>query len=138
MGPILHLKASPSFTNFYRQFFKIFKIKFFMDGTQKKLICGGKLSHTHPLLFLYLWDRKKIVTNNKKLLNSYICHSECSNYQITVIVFFIFRSVGEGGVVWGLLNLINSLQKSRQPPSCIVKFLQIMCSSCIHLILVIL
>jgi hypothetical protein len=25
----------PNFTNFYRQIFKIFKIMFFMDGTQK-------------------------------------------------------------------------------------------------------
>jgi len=40
-------------------------------------------------------------------------------------------------VVRGLLNFNNSLKKSRQPPSCIVKFLQILCSSCIHLILVI-
>jgi hypothetical protein len=57
--------------------FKIFKIMFFMDGTHKKWNCRGKLLHAHPLLFLYLWDKKKIVTNNKKLLNSYICHSGC-------------------------------------------------------------
>jgi hypothetical protein len=38
----------------------------FMDGTQKKLYCRGKLLHTHLLLFLYLWDKKKLVTNNKK------------------------------------------------------------------------
>ena len=42
--------------------------------------------------------KKKLVTNNKKLLNSYICHIGCPNYQITAIVFFIFRSVGEGGL----------------------------------------
>jgi hypothetical protein len=27
---------APNFTHFYRQIFKIFKIIFFMDGTQKK------------------------------------------------------------------------------------------------------
>jgi hypothetical protein len=33
-----------------------------------------------------------------------------------------------GGVVWGWLYFINSLQKKhRQPPSCIVKFLKILC-----------
>jgi hypothetical protein len=37
--------------------------------------------------------------------------------------------------VWEIL-MINSLQKNRQPLSCIVKFLQIVCSSCIHLIMV--
>jgi hypothetical protein len=47
---------------------------------------------------------------------------------MTAFVFFIFKSVGEGK---GWLYLINSLQKKnkkthRQPPSCIVKFLQIL------------
>ena len=45
---------APNFTNFYR---RIFKIMFFMDGTQKKWNCQGRLLHTHPLLFLYLWLR---------------------------------------------------------------------------------
>ena len=59
--------------------------------------------------------------------------------QITAIVFFYFQvGWGGGGVVWDWLYLIISLQKTRQPPSCNVKFLQILCSSCIHLILVIL
>ena len=90
------------------------------------------------MLFLYLWDKKKLVTNNKKLSNFYIWHSGCPNYQISECLFFIFRSVCERGVVvWGSLYFINSLQKTRQPPSCI-KFLQILSSSCIHLILVIL
>ena len=90
------------------------------------------------MLFLYLWDKKKLVTNNKKLSNFYIWHSGCPNYQINECLFFIFRSVCERGVVvWGSLYFINSLQKTRQPPSCI-KFLQILSSSCIHLILVIL
>ena len=70
---------------------------FFMDGTQKKWNCQGNLLHNHPLMFLYLWD-KKLVTNSKKLLNSYIWQSRSPNYQITAFVFFIFRSVGEG---WG-------------------------------------
>jgi hypothetical protein len=38
---------------------------FFMEGTQNKFNCEGKLLHTHPLLFLYLLD-KKLVTNKKK------------------------------------------------------------------------
>jgi hypothetical protein len=72
---------------------------------------------------------------NKKLLNSYIWHCGCPNYQITAVVFFYFQvGWGGGGVVWGWLYLINSLQKTRQPPSCIVKFLHILASSCIHLI----
>ena len=59
------------------------------------------------------------------------------------ICLFYFQVGWEGGgVVWGWLYLINLLQKKhkkhRQPPSCIVKFLQILCSSCIRLILVIL
>jgi len=59
--------------------------------------------------------------------------------QINACLFYIFRSVCERGVVvWGSLYFINSLQKTRQPPSCIVKFFQILSSSCIHLILVIL
>jgi hypothetical protein len=44
---------APNFTNFYRRIFKIFKIMFFMDGTQKKWNCRGKLLHTHLLLFLF-------------------------------------------------------------------------------------
>ena len=64
------------FTKFYCRIFKIFKIMFFMDGTQKKWNCRGKLLHTHRLLFLCLWDQT-IVTNHKKLLNSYIWHSGC-------------------------------------------------------------
>jgi predicted NACHT family NTPase len=92
--------------------------------------------HTLILCCFFICEIKKITTNNKKLLNSYICHSGCPNYQITAIVFFNLRSVGEG---WFEVDyLINSLQKNRQPPGCIVKFLQILCSSCIHLILVIL
>ena len=34
---------------------------FFMDGTQKRWNCPGKLLHNQPLLFLYLWDKKKLV-----------------------------------------------------------------------------
>ena len=43
---------------------------------------------------------------------------------------------GEGGLRLTLLD--KFITKNSQPPSCIVKFLQILCSSCIHLILVIL
>jgi hypothetical protein len=58
-------------------------------GTQKKWNCWGKLLHTH----LYLWDKKKLVANIKKLLNSLAWHSGCPNYQLTAFVFFILRSV---------------------------------------------
>ena len=52
---------------------------------------------THSAFAVSLFVRlNKIVTNSKKLLNSYICHSGCPNYQITAIVLYIFRSAGEG------------------------------------------
>jgi hypothetical protein len=38
---------APNFTNFYRQIFKIFKLMFFMDGTQKKMKLSRKVI-THP------------------------------------------------------------------------------------------
>jgi hypothetical protein len=72
---------------------------FFMDGTQKNEIVEGKLLHTQPLLLLYLWDKKKLVTNNKKLLDSYISHSGCPNYQITAIVFLFSDRFGKGEVL---------------------------------------
>jgi len=40
-------------------------------------------------------------------------------------LFLISGRLGRGGVVWSWLYLINSLQKNRQQPSCIVKFLQL-------------
>jgi hypothetical protein len=46
---------------------------------------------THSSFAVSLFVDKKIVTNNKKLLNSYICHIGCPNYQITAIVFFNFQ-----------------------------------------------
>jgi hypothetical protein len=51
--------------------------------------------YTLILYCFFICEIKKIVTNNKKLLNSYICHIKCPNYQITAIVFFIFRLVRE-------------------------------------------
>jgi hypothetical protein len=78
---------------------------FFMDGTQKKWNCQGKLHyvlHTHPLLILYLWDKKKLVTNNKKLLNSYICHS---GYQQSY-----YRNIGYFGGIYTCENLTFHLQ----------------------------
>ena len=74
-------------------------------------------------------------------MNSYNWQSGCPNYQMTAFVFFIFRSAGEregwfeGDSTW-LIDYKGKSQKHRQPPSCIVKFLQILCSSCIRLILV--
>jgi prepilin-type processing-associated H-X9-DG protein len=81
-----------NYTNFYRRIFKIFKIMFFMDGTQTKWYCRGNVLHTHPLLFLYLWGKKTSYQWQK----AFDCHSGWTNYQITAIVFFILRSVGEG------------------------------------------
>ena len=43
-----------------------------MEGTQNKFNCEGKLLHTHPLLFLYLLDKKLVTNKKKKLLNIYI------------------------------------------------------------------
>jgi hypothetical protein len=77
------VKNARSVTHFVWQTFLPF-------NSQKKFNCEGKLLHTHPLLYLYLWDKKKLVTNNKKLLNSYIWHRGCPN--------------------WGWLYLIDSLQ----------------------------
>jgi hypothetical protein len=47
-------------------------------------------------------------------LNSYNWYSGCPNYQMTEFVFIIFKSAGEGEVVWGWLYLINSLQIKTQ------------------------
>ena len=52
--------------------------------------------YTLILCCFVICEIKRLVTKNKKLLNSYICQSGCPNYQITAIVFFIFLSVGEG------------------------------------------
>jgi hypothetical protein len=56
-------------------FIKYLKLCISWMAPRKKWNCHGKLLHTHPLLFLYLWDNKKLVTNNKKRLNSYIWHN---------------------------------------------------------------
>ena len=65
-----------------------------MEGTQKKMKLSRKFI-THSSFAVSLFVRyKKIATNNKKLLNSYICHSGYPNY--CKIVVFNFRSVGEG------------------------------------------
>ena len=51
---------------------------------------------THSAFAASLFVKKKIVTNNKKLLDSYICHSEYPNYQITAIVFLFSDRFGKG------------------------------------------
>ena len=55
---------------------------------------------------------------------------------MTVFVFFIFKSAGEGegwfeGDSTLLIHYTKKHKIHRQPPSCIVKFLKILCSSCI-------
>ena len=52
--------------------------------------------YTLILCCFFICEINKLVTNNKKHLNSYICQIGCPNYQITAIVSFIFRSVREG------------------------------------------
>ena len=89
---------APNSTNIYRRIFKIFIIMFFMDGTQKKWNCQGKLLHTHLLLFLYLWDKNKLVTNNKKTFEFlYLSYwmSKLPNYCNCLFYFQV--SLGGGG-----------------------------------------
>ena len=83
---------------------------FFMDGTQKKNEIVKESYNTLILCCFFIYEiKKKIVTNNKKRLNSYIWHSGCPNYQITAFVsFFQDCWVVEGRLGW--LYLINSLQ----------------------------
>ena len=97
LGQNLPLSYSLLLQSFTVGFLNYLKLCFSCIAPRKKWNCQGKLLHTHPLLFFYLWDNKKIlITNNKKLLNSYIWHSGWPNYQITAILFlYIFRSVGE-------------------------------------------
>ena len=47
---------APNFTNFYRQIFKIFKIMFFMEGTQKKMKLSRKVI-THSSFAVSLFVR---------------------------------------------------------------------------------
>ena len=102
---------------------------------------------THPSFASFfvceIKNNYNVVTNSKKLFISYNWQSGCPNYQMTAFVFFIFKPVGEGeelfeGDSTWLIHYKKKRKKHKQPPSCIVKFLQIMCSSCIRLILVIL
>ena len=96
----------------------------------KKWNCRGKLLHTHSLLLLYLWDKKKWLPKSFWILNLLYWMSKLPNYCNCLFYFQV--GWGGGGVVRGWLYLDNSLQTSRQPPSCIVEFLQILCSSCIY------
>ena len=90
---------------------------FFMDATQKKWNCWGKLSHTHPLLFLSL-----LATNNKKLLNTYIWHSGCPKYQIT----FIVRSVGDWEVWFqGDYSWLFHYKKPHNHPAVLLNFFKL-------------
>jgi hypothetical protein len=67
-----------------------------MDGIQKKMKLSKKV--------IFICE-KKLVTNNKKLVNSYICHSGCPNYQITPVVFFPgWLGRGRGGLRLTLLD----------------------------------
>jgi hypothetical protein len=134
---------APNYTKCYRQIVKTFKFMFFMDGTQKKMKLSRKVI-THPSFASFfvceIKDSELPITKS-----FWILIIDTVDVQITKwlhLSFFIFIQLGRGMVAGGWLYLINSLKKNtkkhRQPPSCIVKFLQILCSSCIHLILVIL
>jgi hypothetical protein len=70
------------------------------QGELKMKLSRKVITHSSFAVSLFVTLKKKLVTNNKKLLNSYICHSVCPNYQITAIVFFYFQvGLGGGGVV---------------------------------------
>ena len=66
-----------------------------MDGTQKNEIVEENY-YTLSLCCFFIYEIKKLVTNNEKLLDSYICHSEYPNYQITAIVFLFSDRFGNG------------------------------------------
>ena len=66
------------------------------------------VEESYYTLILWCFFICEIKNNNKKILNYY-------DVQITKwlhLSFFIFKSVGRGGVVWWWLYLINPLQKT--------------------------
>jgi hypothetical protein len=92
-----------------------------------------KSYYTLILCCFFICEIKRLATKNKKAFEFLYFPewmSKLTNYCNCLFYFQV--GWGGGGVVWGWLYLVNSLQTSRQPPSCIVKFLQILCSSCIY------
>jgi hypothetical protein len=79
---------------------------------------------------------KKIVTNSKNLMNSYIWQSECPNYQITTHWSFFYFQVGWGWFVGDSTWLIHYKKQTATQLYCQIP--SNLCSSCIYLILVIL
>jgi hypothetical protein len=67
-----------------------------MDGTQKNEIVEENYYTLSLCCFFICEIKKTLVTNNKKLLDSYICHSGYPNYQITAIVFLFSDRFGKG------------------------------------------
>jgi hypothetical protein len=66
------------------------------------------------LCCFFICEIKKLVTNSKKLLNSYIFDKV--DVQITKLLhlsFLFSGQLGRGRVVWGWLYLIDSLQKKK-------------------------
>ena len=113
---------------------------FFMEGTQKKMKLSRKVITHQSFASSFACEIK----NNELLITKSfsILIIDKVDVQITkwLHLSFLFSSRLGGGVVWGWLYFINSLQNTQTAtqPSCIVKFLKILCSSCIRLILVIL
>jgi hypothetical protein len=91
----------------------------FMDGSQKKMKLSRKFITHPPFASFFVCEiKKKIVANNKKLLNSCNWHSGCPNYQMTAFVFFILMSAREGkvwfeGVSTWLIHYTQKKQKTQ-------------------------
>jgi uncharacterized protein Veg len=84
----LEHKFWPNVTHFYRQILKILKVMFFTDGRQKKWNCQGKLLHTHPLLFLYLWDKKNSHKRNFQYFENLtvkVCNIWCNDVYLYIL-----------------------------------------------------
>ena len=79
------------------RFSKYWKLCFSRMAARKNEIVRESY-YTLILCCFFICEIKKIVTNSKKLFNSYIWQSECPNYQITPFVFFYFQ-VGWGWFV---------------------------------------
>ena len=85
------------YTKFYKlvpsDFIRYLRLCFLWMAARKNEIVEGSY-YTLSLCCFFICEEKKQVTNNKKLLNSYICHSGCPNY--CNCLFVIFRSLGRG------------------------------------------
>jgi hypothetical protein len=88
------------------RFSKYLKLCFSRMAARKNLIVRESQYRLILCCFFICEIKKKLVTNIKKLLNSYIWQSGCPNYQITAFVFFYFE-VGWGWFVGDSTWLIH-------------------------------